>query len=380
MAKKGLQLYEYQKEALDAILKYKRGLVVLPTGAGKTIIGVALLRELLKTHTYVDYFVLVPTLALVTQWENVLLKYNVPFRYGAVLTYSSFIKLAERSQNVFGHMTLEQSVAGSGTRVNVILIDEAHHAHITTRLWDAVSKQDVDYLIGFTATPNPLRKYNMPVIYKKTIFELSRYLSRFILHDVPVKLDETNLKNFKDSVAKLGALNRQLASAIDRGDMEAAQTIDLRIKTLLTAIPFYISLDPNVILTTVSIASGLSGRTLIKTNRRAAAVQIKLGLIQAGVPGDKVLVYTDKRQITELYRGKWIYVITVKALSEGIDIPDITNVILSSYDYSYILSMVQAIGRALRKSLEKKRADIFVLVPDVPQYRRAYERLVAYMK
>ena len=59
-------LRDYQKQALDAwILNSKRGVIVLPTGSGKTVIGINAI-SLLNTPT----LVIVPTLDLLDQWRS----------------------------------------------------------------------------------------------------------------------------------------------------------------------------------------------------------------------------------------------------------------------------------------------------------------------
>lgn len=63
-------LRDYQKQALDAwVLNGKRGVIVLPTGSGKTVIGIKAI-SLLNTPT----IVVVPTLDLLDQWRSRLKK------------------------------------------------------------------------------------------------------------------------------------------------------------------------------------------------------------------------------------------------------------------------------------------------------------------
>ena len=63
-------LRDYQKQALDAwIFNGKRGVIVLPTGSGKTVIGIKAI-SLLNIPT----IVIVPTLDLLDQWRSRLKK------------------------------------------------------------------------------------------------------------------------------------------------------------------------------------------------------------------------------------------------------------------------------------------------------------------
>jgi superfamily II DNA or RNA helicase len=61
-----IELRDYQRQALDAwIANDKRGIVVLPTGSGKTVIGIEAISAL-NTPT----IVIAPTLDLMDQWRS----------------------------------------------------------------------------------------------------------------------------------------------------------------------------------------------------------------------------------------------------------------------------------------------------------------------
>jgi len=386
-----MELRDYQKEALDAILEHKRGLVVLPTGAGKTLIGIALLKYLQKHYDEVEYYVLVPTLALVKQWYTAIVKNDVSLTLGNVMTYASFISISNRSSSVFGKTTIEHAISGKNIRrVTVIIIDEAHHAHLATKLWEAVVKANPDYLVGFTATPNPYKQYAIPVIFKRSLRDLAKYIANLEIYEVPVTLVGENRENFLFNTKELGKLFEQREIAVKRGDIEKIERIDLKIQDILATLPYFVAMDDNIIETTVDVAAKLysesKDRILIKTQRHAAANAIyeyiisKLSDLGIPVTTDQVLVYRGKQDVSKLYEQKWRILIAIKALSEGIDVPDLTYAILSSYDYGNIIGMVQTIGRTLRKTPTKNKASVYILVPNLPQYKKAYQRLLKYIE
>ena len=66
-----LNLRTYQKEALkNWSLEHRRGCVILPTGAGKTIIGLKAMEIVCASS-----LVIVPTLDLIYQWETAISRY-----------------------------------------------------------------------------------------------------------------------------------------------------------------------------------------------------------------------------------------------------------------------------------------------------------------
>ncbi|WP_224449215.1 DEAD/DEAH box helicase family protein [Haloprofundus salilacus] len=111
-----LSLRPYQSEALRSWRRDERGVVVLPTGAGKTYVGMAAI-DAVGGPT----LVVVPTLELVDQWRDELARFEVPvgeFTGRAkdlgpitVTTYDS----------AYTH------AAGFGDRFEFALFDEVHH-------------------------------------------------------------------------------------------------------------------------------------------------------------------------------------------------------------------------------------------------------------
>ena len=73
-----LSLRDYQKKALDNWVKAgKKGCIVLPTGSGKTVIGVKAI-EIVNSAS----LVIVPTIDLMDQWTSVLSKYFTDIKIG----------------------------------------------------------------------------------------------------------------------------------------------------------------------------------------------------------------------------------------------------------------------------------------------------------
>jgi hypothetical protein len=106
--------YPYQQEALDVWLKTKRGVVELPTGAGKTRLAILALLAVKR-----DTLVLVPTLDLVAQWAEVIRRdtgYPVGTIGGGtfevspitVSTYASAYRHGEQFGNRYGFAVFDE--------------------------------------------------------------------------------------------------------------------------------------------------------------------------------------------------------------------------------------------------------------------------------
>ncbi len=181
----------YQREAVDRWRAAgSRGTVVLPTGAGKTLVALLAIEEL-----GAGTCVVAPTRALVAQWFTQLADAFGAERVGAwygdekdvrpltVTTYHSAFALLERW----------------GERFALLVLDEAHHLADTSageaRAWhDALRIAPAANRLGLTATyPDArdaeLRRLVGSVVYRRTIGEMTdAELARFALERRYVRL------------------------------------------------------------------------------------------------------------------------------------------------------------------------------------------------
>src|SRR5660397_143165 len=179
-------LRDYQKQALDAwILNSKRGVLVLPTGSGKTVIGNKAI-SLINTPT----IVVVPTLDLVDQWRSQLkneFKIDVGKLGGGeqeikaitVSTYDSAYIHAARLGNKFG----------------LIIFDEVHH--LPAEGYKHIAEMfAAPFRMGLTATyerddglHSELNRLIGGKVFEKQVKELAgEHLSPFRLQKIAVDL------------------------------------------------------------------------------------------------------------------------------------------------------------------------------------------------
>jgi len=175
---------DYQEEAVERWLAAAgRGTVVLPTGAGKTLVALLALHR-----TGAGACVVAPTRALLTQWFGQLADAFGGERVGAfygdekevrpitVTTYHSAFRLLERE----------------GSRFDLLILDEVHHladaAGGGDRQWhDALAVAPAARRLGLTATypdgaDQGILRLVGPVVYRKRIGEMTdRELADFVV-------------------------------------------------------------------------------------------------------------------------------------------------------------------------------------------------------
>lgn len=175
---------EAQQEAVTRWMAAgQRGTVVLPTGAGKTLVALLAIRR-----TGMNACIIVPTRALVSQWFTQLADAFGPEHVGAfygdekevraltVTTYNSAFTLLERY----------------GAQFALLVCDEVHHladsatGEARTRL-DSLIIAPAPHRLGLTATyPNGQDTWLMralgPVVYRRSIGEMTdAELARFAI-------------------------------------------------------------------------------------------------------------------------------------------------------------------------------------------------------
>jgi superfamily II DNA or RNA helicase len=177
-----VELRPYQEAALAAWnLSGRRGVVVLPTGSGKTRVAVAAM-----AHTGIATLCLVPTRVLLDQWARAIEELTgvAPGRLGD----------GEREVKPVTVATFESGwrhMHQLGDRFGLLIVDEVHHFGCGVRD-EALDMSSAQQRLGLTATPPAgkaaarLGELLGPVIYELRLDELAgEFLAPFetvVLH------------------------------------------------------------------------------------------------------------------------------------------------------------------------------------------------------
>jgi superfamily II DNA or RNA helicase len=355
----------FQLEALAAWEKARgRGVVVLPTGAGKSHVAMMAIDARRRSA-----LVVAPTLDLVRQWYD-LLRLSFGTEVGVVGGGSHDV----RPLTVTTYDSACLHMEHFGARFGLIVFDECHH--LPGPSYSLSAEQCLaPFRLGLSATPeradglsSRLEALIGPVVYRKDIVELSgRYLADYDVERIDVELTEQERSEYDaeraiyldfvrsqgirfDSPAGFGQfVMRSSQSAAGQRAMRAYR----RQRELALASSAKLEYLEHL------LSQHAQQRALVFTQDNATAYAVsRRFLIPVITHQTKV---KERSHILECFSaGHYRAVATSKVLNEGVDVPDASVAIVLSGSGS-VREHVQRLGRVLRRQGDK-RAILYELV------------------
>lgn len=180
-----IQLRPHQQRALDAMLKHRKGQLIMPTGAGKTLTMIFdAIRQMKDSDKDLHFVVVAPRILLANQLCAEFLEQidnaHVIHVHSGETNHFSTTKLPLISawhQTVTGHritFTTYNSlhkVAESGVKVNAIYFDEAHNS-VKKSFFPSTEKlsHSAERSYFFTATPKHSAAWNKPGMNDASVY------------------------------------------------------------------------------------------------------------------------------------------------------------------------------------------------------------------
>jgi len=382
--KKKINPRSFQQEAVEAWMTEQRGVVALPTGAGKTILAVMLIAK-----TGRPTLIHVPTIDLMRQWKEVLSEY-----------FDSPIGLLGGGINDIQPITVATydsaliHVPHKGNQFGLLVFDECHHLPGEQYQFTALGSI-APFRLGLSATPKradgkEAHLYNLcgALCYEVHIDELSgRTLAPYQVETIEVEMRPNDREQYEISrecytdFLRKARINFQhpngwaifLRSTSESPEGREAFKAYLLQKKLSQASEAKEECLWGLIL------KHRGDRILIFTQDNEMAYRIGRRFL---LP---VLTHHTKLPEREAFlkafrKGEYPILITSKVLNEGVDVPDANVGVIVSGSGS-VREHVQRLGRILRARPEKQ-AMLYELVSlDTGEYftnqrrrqHRAYE-------
>ncbi len=365
-----LSLRDYQHKALDNWIKAgKKGCIVLPTGAGKTVIGVKAIQVINSAS-----LVVVPTIDLMDQWASVLSKYIKNIKIGNLggglddiqaITVCTYDSAYIRAPNI-------------GNKFALVIFDEVHH--LAAPGYRSIAEQFASpFRLGLTATierEDNLHRDFPRLIGGGIVFEAhpsdlakNKHLSSFEIERrhvemLPEEVEEykKNFGIYQTNLIKMG-LKMNYSDSFRKLIMMSGKSGIARQAVLARNKAMDIALNSKSKIEELReiLSENRGKKTIIFTQHNKLVYDIS----------DKFLIPLITYKSTKAERqdalqgfkdGRYTALVTSKVLDEGVDVPDAEiGIIVSGTGSSR--EFIQRLGRLLRpKPFTKSKAKLIEII------------------
>jgi superfamily II DNA or RNA helicase len=356
----------YQKRALDSWDKAgRRGVIVLPTGAGKTVIAMKAIEQVNRPT-----IIIVPTLDLLEQWRR-RIEEELSIAVGVYGGGESSVKAVTVSTYESAYLRAGEL----GNMFSLIVFDEVHH--LPAESFRQIAEMfTAPNRMGLTATyeREDMLHAELPrliggVVYRLNSEDLAgRFLSNYKIEKLTVELTEEEKAEYeRDYQIFTDYLERNriwLRSPRDfqrfimrtSRDSQARQALLARNRAILIAFNSQAKIDKLEEI----LHSNPDDRILVFTQHNDLVYRISRRFLIPFIT--HTTAKEERYEVLKGFReGRFRAIVTSKVLDEGIDVPEASvGVIVSGTGSSR--EFVQRLGRLLRKSEEKGEARLIELV------------------
>jgi superfamily II DNA or RNA helicase len=347
-----IELRGYQQQALNRWLSERRGVVVLPTGAGKTYVGIEAIDEINNAT-----FVVVPTLDLVDQWKSELQTFDIP-----IGEYTGREKTLE-SITVSTYDSAYNHAERLGNRFELLVFDEVHH--LASESYRQIAELfAAPFALGLTATfereddkHEVLGELLGGKIHEIDTEELTgEYLSEYTVERITVELTPEEREAYEENVE---TFRKYLMSAnITMRGPEDFQKVVLRsgndprawraVRSRNTARQIAYSSESKLDELATLLEQHRDDRIIIFTRYNDLVYDVSDRFF---IPSITYTTEKDERQhiLKQFKNHSYNAIVSSQVLNEGIDVPDANiGIILSGTGSNR--EYRQRLGRILRPS------------------------------
>ncbi|MDH3395839.1 MAG: DEAD/DEAH box helicase family protein [Nitrosopumilus sp.] len=371
-----LELRDYQQQAIQNWEKSSmKGCVVLPTGAGKTAIGIKAIQKVNASA-----LVIVPTIDLMEQWANNISKYlSIGNDQNVKNIHIGKLGGGEDDLQAITVATYDSTYIRApviGNQFKLIIFDEVHH--LPAPGYRSIAEQFIaPYRLGLTATIEREDELHelIPYLTGGVIFRLGsqelsdqKHLAEYTIDRIQVNLTPEEQKEYENNHMKFLTSLRQLGfkgpsmynlkklimmsnkNKIARDGMLArnkANEIALNSKAKIDELQKILQQNKN-------------SKTIIFTQNNKMVYALSNQFLIPYITYKTIK--EERRDILDGFKsGRYNAVVTSKVLDEGVDVPDAELGIIMSGTGSG-RELIQRLGRILRPKQDGRKVRLIELV------------------
>jgi superfamily II DNA or RNA helicase len=379
--KSNVVLRDYQQEALKKWIEAgMRGCIVLPTGSGKTLIGIKAIE-----HVNLASIIVVPTIELMNQWVKVLIDSFSLSEDDIGKIGGGYDSIGAVTVITYDSAYIRASTLGN--RFALMIFDEVHHLPATG--YRSIAEQSIaPYRLGLTATIE--REDNMHtllpslvggIVYRAKTRRLieDNYLAEYRVERRYVKMDDdeareyiSNYDIYIDTLSRLnlphGIEGFKRLIMLSSKNPAAREALLARNRALSIALNSRAKLDE---LKEV-LAEHYNSKVIIFTHHNELVYRIASEFLIPFITHNTSI--EERRDILQGFReGRYNAIVTSRVLDEGIDVPDADlGIIMSGTGSSR--EFIQRLGRLLRAREGKRALLIEIVSKDSVEVRSSRKR------
>ena len=363
---------EHQQKALDAWIKdSKTGVVSLPTGAGKTILAVLAVEK-----TQRPALIVVPTIDLLLQWQNVL-RDHFSLAIGGLGGGMHDIK--EITVSTYDSATL--FIESIGNKFGLLIFDECHH--LPAPQYQKIALASIaPFRLGLSATVERsdgkeelIYQLVGDMVYEGYIHQMEKdVLAPYDVVSIQVPLTDNELKEYKDArqiyvsflrknsiaIGSPSGWQEFVYKSVKSPDGQDAMAAYQKQKKLAQGAEGKIGEIWNL------LRQHAHDRVIIFTNDNDLAYRIGCEFVLP-VLTHKTKTKERKRFLEAFREGGIGILVTSKVLNEGVDVPE-ANVGIVVSGSGAVREHVQRLGRILRHRPNKRAVLYEIISKDTGEY------------
>ncbi|TLX68409.1 MAG: DEAD/DEAH box helicase [Thaumarchaeota archaeon] len=361
-----VELRDYQLEAIESWSSEKMGSIVLPTGAGKTLIGLKII-EIVNSPT----LIIVPTIDLIKQWTKILSR-NFDIEIGSIgggieniqpITVSTYDSAYIKAPWI-------------GNKFLLIVFDEVHH--LPAPSYRLIAETFVaPFRLGLTATiqREDHLEEDFPYLIGKSTFQITareladnKYLANYNIERRKIFMSSDEHSKYKEYMTtyytclkKIG-LQLYSSNAFKRLIMMSSNNSVARRALVARNNATDIALNSRSKMDEIRniLGENKDVKTIIFTQHNKQVYEISNDFLIPFITHKSSK--EEREDVLDGFKdGRYKAIVTSKVLDEGIDVPDAQLGILVSGTGSS-REFIQRLGRLLRPKDDNSEAKLIEIV------------------
>ncbi len=372
---KDLELRDYQKQAIQNWEKSSRkGCIVLPTGAGKTAIGIKAIQKINAAT-----LVVVPTIDLMEQWAHNILKHLSTYNNNSQDIVIGKLGGGEDVLHAITVSTYDSAylrAATIGNQFKFIIFDEVHH--LPAPGYRSIAEQCIaPYRLGLTATIEREDELHelIPHLTGGVVFRLGaqqlseqKHLAEHTIDRIQVNLTSEEQKEYDINHSKFLTNLKQLGFKIpSMYNLRRLIMMSNRNKTAREAMlarnkANEIALNSQAKIKELQkiLQQNNKTKTIIFTQNNKMVYELANRFLIPFITHKTTK--EERRDVLEGFKsGRYNVVATSRVLDEGVDVPDAELGIIVSGTGSG-RELIQRLGRLLRPKQDNRKAKLIEIV------------------